>query len=349
MKYISHTSARYFALVTFVAVGALDSLLASSHPLITTTVKQWQPNPNYPAMVAFNRDGSRLAVSNVLSKDIRIYSAPGFELFRIMGKPGEVRSIAFAPDGKTLAAGSGFSRLVESRNSIRLWDTDTGQVLWEPPGLVAGTGAENDVQALAFAPGGKVLLVSLESVHGQKTCCHQFLIDLQTKTMRGFDSSFSYSVAYSPNGDRIASGGFGWLRIWSATGEGPIWEQSIKDEDHPSNLATVKMVSFSPDGYELLISSLGGIAIRSAVDGHRVDVLPIERQNVMLASYSPDGQYIVVASGRRLLIFDARSKRMLEESELPKEAISISFESSGRKFAIGTYSGYVVIKEFVSK
>lgn len=351
MKYLSRANTRYLALAAIAIVIAWYLSSVSSHSGLTRTLKQWQPKPNYPAIVAFNRDGSRLAISNRVSKDIRIYATPSFELLRTFGKPGEVQAIAFAPNGKTLAVGSGFSRQIDGRNSIRLWDTDTGEVVWEPPGFLAGTGAENDVLALAFAPEGKELLASLHSVHAQESCCYLYLIDLQTKTTKGFASSLSYSVAYSANGDRIVSGGFGGARMWSKSGEGPVWEHSVKRGNQPNNFGVVNMVSISPDGSELLNSSEGTVTIHSALDGKQVGVLSIERKGKsenLLATYSPDGRYILAASDR-LFIFDARSKALLEESELPKRAISVSFDSRGRMFAIGTNSGYVVIKEFVAK
>ena len=350
MQFLSSINTRYLAVAALIIVGAWYFSPITTDSGYARTLKQLQPKPNHPAIVAFNHDGSRLAIANRVSKDIRIYAIPSYELIRTFGKPGEVHTIAFAPDGKTLAVGSGFSRLTENRNSIRLWNTDTGDAIWEPGGFVPGTGAENDVLALAYSPGGNELLASLNSIHAQRNCCYEFLIDLQKKTTKGFATSLSYSVAYSPSGDRIVTGGFEGMRMWLPTGEGPVWEHSVKKGNQPNDFGVVHGVSFSPDGSELLSSSEGRVAIHSAVDGKQVGVLPIEqdkyREN-LVAAYSPDGRYILAASDR-LFIFDARSKRLLEESELPRRAFSISFDSKGRMFAIGTNSGYVVIKEFVA-
>ena len=338
---------RYLAIASRIAIVCCVSASACSQSDLTRTVKQWQPKANHPAIVAFSPDGRRLAVSNVLTKDIRIYSVPNFDLLRTIGKPGEARAIAFAPDSKVLAAGNGFSRLLENRNSVRLWDIEKGEVLWEPPGFIAGTGAENDVEAVAFDSAGKVLLASLNSVHAKRQCCYLFLIDLEKKSAKGFGTSLAYSIAFSPIGDRIVSGGFDGIRMWSASGEGPLWEHSIQRGESPTYPPPVRMVAFSPDGSGLLVSSNGVVTIHNAVDGQQQATLPIKvKTDRTLAVYSPNGRYIVVAASDRLFIFDAQSKSLLEESDLPKPAFSISFASNSRMFAIGTSNGTVVVKEF---
>ncbi|MFC3532066.1 WD40 repeat domain-containing protein [Vogesella facilis] len=335
------------ALPIFIGLCGSYYFFANDHSTLTKTLKQWQPKPNHPAIVALNRDSTRLAVANVLSNEIRIFSVPSFDLLRIIKKPGGVSAISFAPDGKTLAVGSEFSSRIENRNSIRLWNADTGALLWEPAGFIAGKSAENDVNDLVFSPNGKNLLVSMNSIHPYKKCCYLFLIDSEKKSINGFGTSFSLSVNYSRNGKRIVSGGLGRLQIWSATGGGPEWEQILQNEKNHSAFYPVTKVSFSNDDSELLVVNKSGVAIHSAATGIQTHTLPIESKSIRLATYSPDGRYIVAASNR-LFIFDAISKVLLEESSLPKSANSISFDGSGRNFAVGTDSGYVVIKKILS-
>ncbi|MEQ6289475.1 WD40 repeat domain-containing protein [Vogesella sp. GCM10023246] len=347
MKIQLSTMVKISALPVFISLCASYYFFANDHPALTKTLKQWQPKPNHPAIVALNRDSTRLAVANVLSNEIRIFSVPSFDLLRIIKKQGGVSAISFAPDGKTLAAGSEFSRLIENRNSIRLWNSDTGALLWEPAGFIAGKSAENDVNDLVFSPNGKNLLVSMYSLHPYKKCCYLFLIKLEKKSISGFGTSLSYSVSYSRNGRRIVSGGFGGLQIWSATGGGAEWEQTLQNKKNRGTFDPFMKLAFSNDGSELLVVNEKGAKIHSAATGIQTFTLPIESKNIRLATYSPDGRYIVAASNR-LFIFDAISKVLLEESALPKSANSISFDGSGRKFAVGTDSGYVVIKEFLS-
>lgn len=338
----------FCVVVALVFVTATWHFNASeSHSSLTRIVKQWQPMENHPAIITFSRDGGLLAVSNVLSKDIRIFSVPGYQLIRTLGKSGEARSIAFSPDNKTLAVGSQFSRTVEQRNSIRLWNIQSAEVIWEPPGFIEGSKDENDVRALVFDPTGKYLLASLTSSFS-KNSFHLFLIDLEKKTTKSFCTSTANSIDFSPNGDRIVSGGYDGMKMWSASGDKLVWKQPINHGNKSKNSSPANMVVFSPDGSRLLVSAEGTVKIYNSVDGRLQTTLPITlNYPKVIAAYSPNGKYVVVASDH-LWILDASTLSVLEESELPNMAFSLSFNPNGKLFSVGTDSGFVVVREFVT-
>src|SRR4029079_18991095 len=82
------------------------------------------PEANGPVeAVSFSGDGSLLAAGeDVLGGNVQIFAAADATLVRTLpGDPGGfVQSVAFSPDGRTLASGSGFTRV------IQLWDPATG-------------------------------------------------------------------------------------------------------------------------------------------------------------------------------------------------------------------------------
>ena len=109
-----------------------------------------------------------------------------------------VKSVAFSPDGKTLASGGG-------DNVIHLWDIDTGEINRT---LIGHT---HWVFSLAFSPDGKILASgSVDSdirLWDPHTGEHK-------KTLTGH-TAWVRSIAFSPDGKTLVSGSDdGTVLIW---------------------------------------------------------------------------------------------------------------------------------------
>ena len=111
-----------------------------------------------------------------------------------------IRSIAFSPDGQTLAASSG--------HEIVFWDTDTGQ----QKTTLTGDGS---FHSLLFSSDGRTLAAMYESeIH----LWHIDTTDIQKsefrQTITGYSSEVN-SIAFSPDGQTLASGSEdGTVLIW---------------------------------------------------------------------------------------------------------------------------------------
>ena len=118
----------------------------------------------------------------------------------LTGHTGAVFSVAFSPDGKTLASGS-------ADHTIRLWDVATGSPIGQPL-----TGHTGTVLSVAFSPDGKILASG--SVDDTIRLWDMFTGRPIGEPLTGHTRSVT-SVAFSPDGRILASGSHdGTIRLW---------------------------------------------------------------------------------------------------------------------------------------
>ena len=143
---------------------------------------------------------AQLSQVGVLTETIRLWDAEtGASKTTLTGHSDTVSSVAFSPNGATLASGSW-------DGTIRLWDAETGA----PKATL--TGHRNNVSSVAFSPNGAILA----SGGGWDETIR--LWDAETgvrkATLTGHRGSV-YSVAFRPNGATLASGSFDeTIRLW---------------------------------------------------------------------------------------------------------------------------------------
>ncbi|MEH2395791.1 MAG: hypothetical protein V7K21_30510, partial [Nostoc sp.] len=186
-----------------------------------------------------------------------------------------IRSVAFSPDGQTLASGS-------SDNTIKLWDVRRGNL------LQTLTGHSGWVRSLAFSPDGQTLASGSDDDTIK-------LWDVRRgnllQTLRGHSYSV-YSVAFSPDGQTLASGSDeNTIKLWDVKRGNLLQTLS-------GNYSLVLSVAFSPDG-QTLASGSGDKTIKlwDVRRGNLLQTLTGHSYSVHSVAFSPDGR--TLASGSR--------------------------------------------------
>ncbi len=144
-------------------------------------------------------------------------------------------SLAFSPDGKTLAEGVSFPSSGGSPAPGEIWMWDVGQRPYIKRSVIKEV--RKVPRSLAFSPDGGRLAFGDGDVAR--------VIEVGTgKAVGSFEghSSFVVTVAFTPDGKRILSGGYdNVIRLWDAT----TMEEACRFDGHSGY---VEQVAISPDG-----------------------------------------------------------------------------------------------------
>ena len=264
----------------------------------------------------------------------------------------DVWSVAFSPDGKTLASGS-------YDKTIRLWDVATGKT------LNTLTGHTETVTDVAFSPDGTTLASGSNDTTVR-------LWDVATGETRHTLSNSGYyvnSVAFSPDGKILASNYGDTIRLWdvaageirytltdtdsalnitfspdgktltctNGTGDSTIrlWDVATGETRHTLTDHTnwVRSVAFSPDGKTLASGSSAEIHLRDVASGETRHTLTWIDSSP--AGFSPDGKAIATRGGSTIWLWDVAAGE-IRHTLTDTGARNITFSPDGKTLASGS-------------
>jgi serine/threonine protein kinase/WD40 repeat protein/tetratricopeptide (TPR) repeat protein len=260
-------------------------------------------------VLAQSPDGELLAVGTVDPSPF--LEGEGFEVpvFLVGRTDGEVRKelrghrglidgVAFHPDGRRLAT-------MGYEGSVQVWETDSGRSLVTFRIEKRGRGWWSRHHGLAWSPDGRLLVTTTPGAPAQ-------VWDAETGRETGRLPIDVTSLAFSPDGTRLATGGVWGLevRTWSGdtarVGE-PVFRRS----------GAVYGLAWSPDGRRLAATQISdptdvgrsAVALLDASNGE--PVFRVTRAGALHAvAFSPTGERLAVGGdGGAIWVLDASHGR----------------------------------------
>ncbi len=240
-----------------------------------------RPHIAHPYVFAYSPDGKTIASvcwgKPKQTSGVEVWDVTnGEDKAILIGHTREVNSIAFSPDGETIATGGGYHD-----NTVRLWNAQTGQNI--SIGRIQkkwGTFAIFSPDWTSYAIPGYDNLVHL---FDGRTGKHKITLTGHTKRV--------FSAAYSPDSKTIATASYdGTIRLWDTTTGN---HKTTFTSDKESTGAIV----YSPDGRTIVSGTVNGdvqiidtqtMQLKTTFTGHT--------ERIGSVVYSPDGKTIASAS-----------------------------------------------------
>jgi len=241
----------------------------------------------------------------------------------LLGRTLNLRTVAFSPDGRFLAAGAGET---EEIGEVAIWDAKTLQVrLYHTVG--------KGVPSVAFSCDSKTLAVGSFTEH-----C--YLLDVDTgkvqATLSGHGAA-ARGVAFAPDGSTLAVGSYdGTIRLWDYRAGKLL--NTLKGHTN-----WVYCVTYSPDG-KILASSSSDNSVRlwDPANGKLLRAWDDYGSILRCVAFDPSGQWLATPSwDGTLKLRDHRENKVLA-NHFGGGADWVAIQPSGKNMAVGHTGGKTV-------
>jgi WD40 repeat protein len=280
--------------------------------------------------ISWNPDGSRYA--SVFKNSVLLCDAKSLQTVRQFdGHADQVFAASWSPDGMSVASAS-------IDREVRVWNAATGTIIWRRKAI--------DPDCSYGIPLPAVLTWSPDSRHlaFPQANFEIGIVDATNGKPVGSLSGHRYpvrTVAWSPGGSRIVSGGQrGELRVWNSVTGQPVAARNIG--------AGVNAICWRPDG-----SRVAGAATDNTVylwDLNSLPDAPLDRlightNYVHSVSWSFDGERIASADeSGTIRIWDARKGQQTLTLSYPRAVPMVAWNPNGKRLACVGFGGSTSVR-----
>ncbi|NEO45874.1 MAG: hypothetical protein F6K55_17790 [Moorea sp. SIO4A3] len=275
----------------------------------------------------------------------------------LSGHRAPVNSVAFSPDGQTIATAS-------SDNTVKLWNL-------EGKHLQTLSGYRAPVNSVAFSPDGQTIV----SASSDKTVKLWNLEGQELYTLKGHSAAVN-SVAFSYDGQTIATASYDkTVKLWNHQGQELFtlsghsnsvnsvafsrdgqtiatasYDKTVKLWNHQGqelftlsgHSNSVNSVAFSRDGQTIVSASSDKTVKLWNLEGKEMHTLSGHSNSVNSVAFSRDGQTIVSASSDKTVkLWNLEDKKIHTLSDHRKSVNSVAFSDDGQTIASGSWDNTV--------
>jgi RNA polymerase sigma factor (sigma-70 family) len=263
-----------------------------------------------------------------------------------------LRSVAFSPDGRAIAAGNW-------DGAIHVWNATTGKPLWQKAWL----GYQNirqPITTVAFAPNGKALAAGAQGLEFIKVC-NTGTGTVSKEIASYFDNGEVFRSTFSLSGLHLSTYTTLFLVLNTFDAEGNLRARRVDIADPQVNAAFIKsrreiLTAVSADGQLAAVTAADGPLVVWELESKRA-VLKIDKaagQPKRLA-FSPNGLYLALCasedyhaspSGSKAVeILEIATGKVVSKYQLPAttNVVSVGFSPNGRRLATGLSDTTILI------
>lgn len=255
-------------------------------------VRTLSGHTGYVTWIDFSPDGTKLASTSTIEDEstdkeipgqIKIWNLATGEELLSWSESGLAYCLAFSPDGRRIACGSG--------SEVKLRDSQTGEAKLTINEL---GGPDGQVHNIAFSPDGRRLLCC--ALSEEKKNPKRELRVCDSENGAELLSLAGSRGDFSPDGKKFVAVVDGNLRICDAESG----KELVSLGEHAQRISSAV---FSPDGKKLATHSGDGLLkLWDARSGEEISTFPGFSRNYVNAVFCPDGKSFASGSGTRVRI-----------------------------------------------